>query len=56
MGQALGSDSTPLQLLLIEDDEEVRRSFQLLLQGHGLRSVPSPARDPRWPETTARST
>lgn len=35
MGQALGSDSTPLQLLLIEDDEEVRRSFQLLLQGHG---------------------
>lgn len=35
MVEANAPAGTRPQLLLIEDDEEVRRSFQLLLQGHG---------------------
>ncbi|MBX9816287.1 MAG: hypothetical protein A4S12_05535 [Proteobacteria bacterium SG_bin5] len=35
MEEALAPDGARPQLLLIEDDEDVRRSFQLLLQGHG---------------------
>lgn len=34
MGQSIATEGDRRQLLLIEDDEEIRRTFQLL-QGHG---------------------
>lgn len=35
MEKLIATESERPQLLLIEDDEEIRRTFQLLLQGHG---------------------